>query len=335
MNLDDIKNNPILTPLPDLGKTPAYKFISSWATPDPKTEVTKLDPTEMAIGFYLLNHGMALLKAEGTFQPLNVKQAEYVSHYIESCSWLASYVWRYMLYIIYREYRHFRAWGAMSQSDIEIHKNTSALDSAKDATRDFIYNRLSKPEENHFNGLTIHEFVAALRNSYSQGQWKGGAYGGKKWAVIADLFCLWVGGTISLELLIDQCFTLCHNTGNIFNKGLFFKSCSDGVLTKILDYQAEGLIPEKLTLGSKGLLTYKPSHKYFSRDLFFSTFDNFSPVEAPKKETTTTSTKDSDCSELVKTAIVSHSPVYNLPTLSKGYDVYTGASKSLLQILEA
>ena len=91
--------------------------------------------------------------------------------------------------------------------------------------------------------------VDAFGCSYSSG------YGGKAWAAVATPLNEFVKGNISAEILMDTAFTLEHNNGQIFNKGMLYHNGNDLATRKILDVQRSGQIPQliaenKYDLGS-------------------------------------------------------------------------------------
>ena len=70
-------------------------------------------------------------------------------------------------------------------------------------------------------------------------------YGGRKWAPVARVFRCFLAGEISRRVFIDQCFTLRHNNGPLFDK------CFDtSRLLALLDAQAAGDIPRLLAAAS-------------------------------------------------------------------------------------
>jgi hypothetical protein len=68
-------------------------------------------------------------------------------------------------------------------------------------------------------------------------------FGGRAWGAIADCLVSFVDGTYSPEVMLDVVWTLCHNNGAIFNKGMFYESYTN-TLYRILDIQRSGQIIE-------------------------------------------------------------------------------------------
>lgn len=69
-----------------------------------------------------------------------------------------------------------------------------------------------------------------------KGNWPGHAYGGPKWARIADALQSWLTGQMSDVLFVDHCMDLQHNTETVFNK--WFTDLSG--LKKLLDAKFKG-----------------------------------------------------------------------------------------------
>jgi hypothetical protein len=80
------------------------------------------------------------------------------------------------------------------------------------------------------------------------------SYGGPKWGNVSDVMRDFVLGKISAEMMMDTGFTLCHNGGPIFNKGMLYHTYSSEIY-KILDVQRSGQIPQ--LIASKGVALAK------------------------------------------------------------------------------
>jgi hypothetical protein len=99
------------------------------------------------------------------------------------------------------------------------------------------------------------------------------SFGGPKWAAIAKVLRDFVHGTLSAELLLDTGFSLAHNGGPIFNKGMLYLDYDGYELLKILDVQRAGQIPQlvwsgastKVTLGHRE--TCAAAHKAFGESM--------------------------------------------------------------------
>jgi len=74
------------------------------------------------------------------------------------------------------------------------------------------------------------------------------SYGGKPWGHIADTLKKLVLGETSPEMFTDTAWTLAHNNGPMFNKGMLYKQYTQS-LYKILDVQRSGQIPQLVREG--------------------------------------------------------------------------------------
>ena len=59
-----------------------------------------------------------------------------------------------------------------------------------------------------------------MRWQFYNSKWNGG-YGGKKWGIVTDCLVRFVFGEFYAEMMLDTVWTLSHNNGPIFNKGIF------------------------------------------------------------------------------------------------------------------
>ena len=78
--------------------------------------------------------------------------------------------------------------------------------------------------------------------AFDHGSWSAG-YGGKPWGQIARTANQFFTGHTSLEMLVDTAYTLAHNNGPMFNKGMLYQSYSQKFIM-LLDIQRSGQIPE-------------------------------------------------------------------------------------------
>ena len=59
-------------------------------------------------------------------------------------------------------------------------------------------------------------------------------------------------GKTSMEMMLDTAFTLAHNNGPIFNKGMMYSHYNASNLYRILDVQRSGQIPEMILYDKLG-----------------------------------------------------------------------------------
>jgi hypothetical protein len=83
---------------------------------------------------------------------------------------------------------------------------------------------------------TIGKYCECLVWQFYNSKWNGG-YGGKAWGNIADCLNRFVHGEYSAEMMLDTVWTLSHNNGPIFNKGVFYEMYSHSIM-RILTFSA-------------------------------------------------------------------------------------------------
>lgn len=197
-----------------------------------------------ALWFYGLNHGMALIAAErDPLEPLSEAELAFVRQYHTVLGPKAVRAFYYLLMICTREARH----------------NQSL---SKDAPK--IAQLFGLPVANFFQGIeggepsihaallksppavTVGAYCSSLSWVFYNSKWHSG-YGGKKWGNVADCLLRFVKGEYSAEMMLDTVWTLSHNGGPIFNKGLCYAMYTAPALIRILDVQRSGQIPQAVT----------------------------------------------------------------------------------------
>lgn len=198
-------------------------------------------PENDAVIFYLLNHAMSMVRQRvHVYEPLG-KYQEIVEMYHTELAARATRMFSYMLLICTRESRHDHSSGGLAYAKLEgeygsniikFHKSLKGLTptTAADAFKK------SPPLS------SIGTYTRFLSDLFYTGSFHTG-YGGKAWGKVADVLRDYVNGTLTAEMMMDTAYTLCHNNGPIFNKGMLFSHHTDR-LTKILDVQRSGQIPQ-------------------------------------------------------------------------------------------
>ena len=202
-------------------------------------------PESEAIAFYLHNAAYAKLsQIVAPDEPLADYEA-LMESYHSVIRYSALRMFYYLLLICTRESRHV-------YSNVAFY---SALETSHGAP---VVNFLK-----HIRGATSDGAVAALLTKtpdvplglytdflyevFAKGAKSGlfsGGYGGLAWAEVAKVLRNFTHGILSAELMLDTAFTLAHNNGPIFNKGLLFHHYDSYELTRILDVQRAGLMPQ-------------------------------------------------------------------------------------------
>lgn len=204
-------------------------------------------PEVDALVFYMMNHAVSVIRQRkhpyeelGEFLPL-------VEEYHNVLAVRTARMFFYLLLICTRESRHCKTaytnpvWmNMMSTYGNEIKSfHMTIKGSGPDATAQTF--RANPPMTD------LGRYTAFLSDIFHKGSYSS-SFGGKAWGAVADVLRDYVWGKLSAEMMLDTAFTLAHNNGPIFNKGMLFESYSNHIF-KILDVQRSGQIPQ--LVGSK------------------------------------------------------------------------------------
>lgn len=196
-------------------------------------------PEHDAISFYMLNHAFGLLRgAVGMYQPLGDKQ-EVADLYFTEMATATQRAFYYLLLICTRESRHVHTSYNFPQK-LE-NKFGHVIANFNESIRGSGSSASAAKLRNHPPEVPLGKFTESLVYTFYEGKFSGG-YGGSAWGAVADCLHHFVTGTYSAEMMMDTVWTLCHNNGPIFNKGMLYSSYS-GQLTAVLDVQRSGQIP--------------------------------------------------------------------------------------------
>ena len=206
-------------------------------------------PETEAVKFYLLNDAFAKLCLRfDQHEPLPPDVDGVAGLYISEGQAIALRAIYYTLMIITREARHLHN-GQYKSSMASLHGKVFS---------DFMYSINSTGEDEAVNKLRhsppdmgIADFASCIAHTFEHGGW-GSSYGGKPWANIATTLARMLKGETSIETFVDTVWTLCHNGGPIFNKGMLYSHYDQQALTKILDVQRAGMIPQLVNEGGVG-----------------------------------------------------------------------------------
>ncbi|MDH5184907.1 MAG: hypothetical protein OEX12_13575 [Gammaproteobacteria bacterium] len=216
-------------------------FVDSARAYEKGLKGNKAIPETEALEFYLLNHAMAVLRQQVLpNQPLTEAQHRLVDDYYKVTLRQAFRMATYLLYICTRESRHI---GKNSDSYVNLAKTHG------DKIKKFISSIHGSGSSTAVERLKeyppvdkLGRYVDAMLVLFNTGSWSSG-YGGKAWGAVTQLFHQWVHGEITSEMLVDQGYTLAHNNGPIFNKGMLYDSYGNK-FKYILDVQRAGMIPQ-------------------------------------------------------------------------------------------
>lgn len=240
--LKEFNNRPFVTPL-SVGHVALEHVTSSYISFVGKTGFFKLEgeseyvaPESEAISFYLKNHVMALINQRfHVNEPLEEPYICLLHDYHRTMQVKFLRAFFYVLLICTREARHAKKKTAVEKDYPDLfswfceipHNHTEAIS--------YLING-KKPD------VTLSRYVKFLCDVFSKCSWSGG-YGGKAWNKVATSLKYFADGEISPEMFIDTVWTLSHNNGPIFNKGILYSCQHNKALLKILDVQRSGQIP--------------------------------------------------------------------------------------------
>lgn len=219
-------------------------------------------PEHEALRFYMMNHAFACL--QDRFDPEEPMPTEFntiANSYFEESGESTARAFYYLLLICTRESRHVKnaevvrpALNAKHGSGFMSFNDTIRGKDSLTAAEIF---RKSPPD------MPLGRFTNGLVDVFNTGHYNGG-YGGKKWGVVAKVLTDFVWGKITPEMMMDTVWTLAHNNGPIFNKGMLYAGHTTHELLTILDVQRSGQIPQLVNdceLGAPWISKITTHHK--------------------------------------------------------------------------
>ncbi len=233
---------PLLRSL-DLSSVPVSAVASQWLAVQAmlKTEEgnVKTKPENDALWFYLMNHAMAEVSQQfEDYEPLGDFEKT-VNDYHDMMQVKSLRMFFYLLMITTRESRHAHVTTSMD----DLYKEYPEVEA-------FHHSILNHNEMSAVSKLTDHppemllgRYCEFIERQFTKGGY-GGSFGGQAWANVAKCLSDFVHGKITAEMMMDTAFTLCHNNGPIFNKGMVYHGYDASEIRKILDVQRSGQIPQ-------------------------------------------------------------------------------------------
>lgn len=217
---------------------------------------------EEAILFYLLNQSYGLLSMNVDSKATLTENEEKLTRlYLQIASESSTRLFYYMLLIITREARHLHSSDTL-YAKLEASYGVDMLNFIKKIRsqgEDSAVNSL-KTGQTTLETITLGQYVNCIVDVFNKGTW-GGGYGGKPWGNIANTLLKFVNGDTSIEIMNDTAWTLAHNNGPMFNKGMLYKNYTP-YLFKILDVQRAGMIPQLICEGIGANNTLKIKEAY-------------------------------------------------------------------------
>jgi len=211
---------------------------------DPDVEVNTVSPDAEALRFYLFNHLASLVRERFTTHEVLPGWAQavmlaYKNILCEQGLRLTSY----MALISIRESRHlYQMDDSWWTTQIEkkygpkfkvFHDNLGKSDDSDAVVKKFL---------EHAPAMPVGDFFHSVETTFFEGSY-GGSFGGVPWGNITKCLTQFLDGKTSQEMMVDTAYTLAHNNGPMFNKGMLYDMYSPAFKT-ILDVQRSGQIPE-------------------------------------------------------------------------------------------
>jgi hypothetical protein len=201
---------------------------------------TNASPDRQAVWFYLTNHAMAEV-SKRVHEKDSLGKYEWIAQdYLTRANTEVTRMFYYLYVICSRESRH-------------LHENgnvyTKIGNKFGEDVKTFLYSIKGKSStgvyqivRNNMPDMELGRYTEALQWLFYNGKFSGG-YGGPAWGAVADVLKAVCHGEISPEAMMDTGFTLAHNNGPIFNKGMLYDSYTHDLLT-LLDVQRAGMMPQ-------------------------------------------------------------------------------------------
>lgn len=199
------------------------------------------DATTEAMCFYFLNEVASHVMLNANNRPLTSLERRILVDEYAYFLGNSSHAYLYLWYICIREARHLP--GSLKSLSKSLHPKTVELLTVVKQQSSLIYQTFIGLIQSVqlSNSVTV-PLVALAKDLvfiFSQCKWPS-SYGGKAWARIAECLYRFVSGVTNYETTLDTMYTLAHNTGNIFNKGMCYSGAVGLPIT--LDLQRAGML---------------------------------------------------------------------------------------------
>lgn len=198
-------------------------------------------PETSALSFYSTNHGKAILgQTYHPLEPLPLSDVQFLETYHRVANREAIRAFYYLLLICVRESRHvLMPYDVRKEVGEKFGQHCAYFNAKIDnvGSHQAYQYFLNHPPE-----ASIGDFCKSLQYIFYHGHFNNG-FGGNAWGAVADCLVSFVTGEFSAEIMVDTVWTLSHNNGPIFNKGMLYSEYSP-TLIRILDVQRSGQIAE-------------------------------------------------------------------------------------------
>lgn len=244
---------------------------------------TMASPDVEALSFYLFNHLSSIIKDRFTkHEVLPEWAAAVMREYRDIVSQQGIRLISYIALITTRENRHLSGkpdsfWDKQIVKPFGDGPKNFHFKIKSKNSGDVVTTFLNNPPQ-----CSVGQFFKAIEVMFSHGGYSHG-YGGKPWANITKCLNQFLDGNTTQEMMIDTAYTLAHNNGPMFNKGMLYEGYSSDFM-KLLDIQRSGQIPEFVIeyavssgISPKQYALFSEARKYIGNE--FGTYVDWYKVE--------------------------------------------------------
>lgn len=229
-------------------ETPTHMVMKHIIDKYKKEKQLNLNIAQEALRFYFMDHCFHLVKNENkTIAQLSPEMSELVNLYLNELSKTSQRIFTYIICASLYEAGRMPAQTDKFWEFIETQYGSKI--------HDVLYNvKVSgwgniKEKEILKLNEPIQTFLSAIMSCFSSGKWWFGA-GGKAWSDITRCARDVTEGHHSLQEMTDLAFSLCHDRGCMFDRGIIYSvygnntSHHNVTIYHVLDIQASGQIPQ-------------------------------------------------------------------------------------------
>lgn len=204
-------------------------------------------PEVDALTFYMMNHAVSVIRSN--HHPLQElgDALEVLEAYHNALIPMATRMFLYLLVICTRESRHTKDDKHGPVLGLLRQQHGDAIADFHWSLRGLSSSSAVEKLQNSPPDASLGSYTQFLYDVFKQGKYNN-SYGGKAWAAVAKVLMDYVHGILSAEMMLDTAFTLAHNNGPIFNKGVLFDHYTSELI-KILDVQRSGQVPKMVGNG--------------------------------------------------------------------------------------
>lgn len=209
-----------------------------------------VSPEKQAARFYALNQIVAAISQKfAAHEPLPDWAANLASRYCTELADQSVRLFHYTLCVITRESRHIGGvkadwWPKMDKKYGEEFQLFNVRIRGKGSDQ-AVEKLISSPPN-----MEVGAYGDGLAVLFNTGKFSS-AYGGKPWGLIAQTLADFVNGRTSVEMMVDTAYTLAHNNGPMFNKGIAYEMYTSAIY-RVLDLQRGGQVVEAVLSSDLG-----------------------------------------------------------------------------------